>query len=362
MVIERMSPISSRIENHLDSAVDQGLPLTHAFIREAENMRGNLRPGSITSRVPKGWHEPQAGGSANRSTPNSESSQSPWRPSLGPWRWRPSPKQASASAPAPKGWTDLRQKAVLAFRSSAVSLKTGLTHSIAAITNFRDGKYLPGLHYAVSAPGYFLTGVGQFLDGISYIAKATGRSDDADNFQRLSKSFGALGSPLAGMGRSLRDLDTALATLANPASSFFERQRDLQLALGTILNAAGASGNAASALTGNPDVLLQNVQTAIANSGTILRGFKNLQRNAEGLSRAFSPLNPRNVLAYSAGVAYGCAEAYSGMCSALAHALKVSGYTRASEALSTLGQDARNVFLLASNAQILINSLVPATR
>ncbi len=359
MAIEKLDQSTWHIEAGLNAPDSRGLSSTGVSMSHAADTRENIRPSSITSRVPELWAHSQAGDRSSRSAFSSEASQSPWRPTAGPWGSPPPPRPAAR--PVSTDTAHLQQQARLNFASSAVSLQTGLTHGLAALSNFRHGNYLLGLHYGASAPGYFLVGVSQAFNGLSNLAKANGQNGIGKQLKEWADYFRAGGGPLAGFGRVLRDMNTALTTLADPNKSAYERQRDLAYALGTILNTAGASGNAVGALTGNPNVLLHNVEMALANSGSTLRGWQNLQRNAQGLSNALSPFNLRNVAAYGVGMIYGLSEASAGMGHALAAALKESGYTLAGEALADLSTRAHNVSLLASNTQILINSLIPAT-
>lgn len=358
MAIESVIQSSWHAGAGMKLADNRDVSLTHASPDHAAGTQGGAGISAVTPPVPEHWFAPQAGNRSSRSAFSSEASQSSWRPTAGPWGSQP---PRPAARPVSTDTAHLQQQARLNFASSAVSLQTGLTHGLAALSNFRHGNYLLGLHYGASAPGYFLVGVSQAFSGLSNLAKANGQNGIGKQLKEWADYFRAGGGPLAGFGRVLRDMNTALTTLADPNKSAYERQRDLAYALGTILNTAGASGNAVGALTGNPNVLLHNVETALANSGSTLRGWQNLQRNAQGLSNALSPFSLRNVAAYGAGMVYGLSEASAGMGHALAAALKESGYTLVGEALADLSTRAHNVSLLASNTQILINSLIPAT-
>jgi len=354
MIVERVDWHVLHVENGVNSSVNEGV--SHAS-RHAEATHGDMRPSSITWGGPQLWlSQQQQGSRSSRALFSQEVSQSPWRPIPSPWGRRPSLPPASTHI------TNFQRNAHLDFESAAVSLQTGLVHGVTAIRDFQNGRYLLGLHYGVSTSGNLLVGVSQVLSGLSNVAKAAGRDRIGNQLKDFSNYFRAGGGPLAGFGRSLRDMDTALTTLADPTKSTYEKQRDLAFAIGTILNTAGASGSAVSALTGNPGAFLRRAEAALAESGGILRGLQNLQRNAQGLNNALSPFNLRNVSAYGAGVIYGLSEASAGMGHALAQALKESGYTRASEAMTVISSRVHNISLLASNTQLLINAVVPAAR
>ncbi|WP_188793091.1 hypothetical protein [Dyella nitratireducens] len=361
MMVERIDGHVLHVENGVNSAANEGMP--HPF-SQAEATQGSIRPSSLASGGSRLWLPQQQGSRSNRALFSQEESQSPWRPTIGPWGGQPGspPVRQPSPPPVPAGVTDFQRHARLDFESAAVSLQTGLVHGVTAIGDFQNGRYLLGLNYGVSTFGNLLQGTSQVLSGLSNVAKATGQNHVGNQLKDFSNYLRAGGGPLAGFGRSLRDIDTALTTLADRTKSPYEKQRDLAFAIGTILNTAGASGSAVSALTGNPDEFLRRVETRLADSGGILRGLQNLQRNAQGLNNALSPFNLRNVSAYGAGVIYGLSEASAGLGHALAQALKESGYTRASEALTAISERAHNISLLASNTQLLINTLVPATR
>jgi hypothetical protein len=275
------------------------------------------------------------------------------------------PTKRPEASPHPASSTNdqhrqLRESARSKLNQAHVSLQTAAAHFTASITNFQSNHYLLGMHYAVSSAGSVMAAGSNMLGGLADLAKAQDQRDIGKRVQDAANYIQPGGGPVAALARSLRDMDTALTTLADPTKNFYEKQRDLAYAIGSILYTAGASGHAWHALTGKPNELVARLNATLSNSGDILRGLQNLQRNAQGLSDAVEQSNTRNIASYGSGVIYSVGEMTSGLGRTMAQALKDSGYSEASEALMTLSTRAQNVGFLASNTQIMINSLWPA--
>jgi len=255
--------------------------------------------------------------------------------------------------------TRLRSSARSKFQSANVSLKTASVHLTAAVNNARNGRSLLGLHYFMSAGGHLMAASSGTMAAFADLAMSRRQPQIGKQLQQAARYFQLGGSPLAGLGRALRDVDTALTSLADPQKTPYQKQRDLALAVGSILSNAGITTNAWSALTGNPQAFVAKLGALVLSSGSALRGIRNLQRNAQGLSDALEQGNTRNIAAFGAGVIYGLGESMSGLGRGVALALKQSGYSQAADALMNMSMRAQSVGTIASDAQILINTLWP---
>ncbi|RDS79206.1 hypothetical protein DWU98_18820 [Dyella monticola] len=253
----------------------------------------------------------------------------------------------------------LRNSAKSKFQSANVALKTASVHLTAAVKNSRNGRSLLGLHYFMSAGGNLMAAASSTMAACADLAMSRRQDQIGKQLRQAARYFQLGGSPLAGLGRSLRDVDTALTTLSDPQKTPYQKQRDLAFAVSSILSNAGITTNAWSALTGNPHAFVTKLGALLLNSGSALRGIQNLQRNAQGLSEALEQRNARNIASYGAGVIYGLGESMSGFGRAVAQSLKESGYSQAANALMDMSMRAQNVGTIASNAQILINTLWP---
>lgn len=258
----------------------------------------------------------------------------------------------------------LQRSAKDKLNNAGQALGTAVSHLTASADGLRAGRYLRGMHYLVSAMGN-LTGAGHnTLGGLADLAQAHGHGDIAKELRQYASHLSLGAGPLGGFGRALRDVDTALTTLADPGKNAYEKQRDLNFALGSVLNAVGVSSRAWQQVSGSSNELIKQVNTALANSGNILRGVENIQRNAQGLRDALGSGSFRDIASYGSGTLYGLGETASGLGRALAQALKASGsgpgkeaFVQAGEALEELSSKAQSIGIMASNAQILINSL-----